>query len=66
MGERRSACRDLVGKPEREIPLGKLKRRSGSIKLVLKQNEGRGWMTLAHDTDNWQSLVNTAVNLWGP
>ena len=63
MGERRSACRDLVGKPEREregeIPLGKLKRRSGSIKLVLKQEEGRDWMNLAYDRDKWQSLVNT-------
>jgi hypothetical protein len=39
MGARRSACRDLVGKPEREIALGKLKRRSESIKLGLKQEE---------------------------
>jgi hypothetical protein len=39
MRARRSACRNLVGKPERGIPLGKLKRRSESIKLGLKQEE---------------------------
>ena len=39
MRERRSAGRDLVGKPESEMPLGKLKRRSESIKLGLKHEE---------------------------
>jgi hypothetical protein len=36
MGER-SAHRDLVGKPERKIPLGKPKHRSQSTKLGLKE-----------------------------
>jgi hypothetical protein len=68
-GGEENACRDLVGKPGggREIPLGKLKRRSESIKLGLKTGrEGRDWMNLAYDRDKWQSLVNTAVNLRGP
>jgi len=34
------------------------KRRSGSIKLALKQEEGRDWMNLAYDRDKWQSVVN--------
>jgi len=27
--------------------------------------EGADWMHVAHDRDQWWTLVNTVMNLWG-
>jgi hypothetical protein len=53
MGEKRNACRILVGKPEgmdiREIGWG-----------------GMDWIDLAQDSYQWRALVNTVMNFRVP
>jgi len=54
MRDRRNLYRVLVGKPEGERPLGRLRRRWGdNIKMELQEVGCRGidWMELAKDTD---------------
>jgi hypothetical protein len=42
MGERRGACRVLVGKPERKRPLGRLRcSLEDNIKMTLRKLDGR-------------------------
>ena len=69
MGERRGACRVLVGKPEGERPLGRLRHRlEDNIKMDL-QEVRRGGMyqiDLAENWDRWQALVNVVMDLWVP
>jgi hypothetical protein len=51
-GEKRNACRILVGKPEEKRPLGRPKRRMvDNIKMDLRQIEwgGMDWIDLARD-----------------
>jgi hypothetical protein len=59
----------LVGKPEGNRPLGRLRRRwEDNIKMDL-QEVGRGgldWIGLAQDMDRWRALVNVVMNLWVP
>jgi hypothetical protein len=59
MGQKMSAVRYLVGKPETKRPLGKLRCRwEESVKWILeKENGGCG-----QDTDQWKALVNTLKN----
>jgi hypothetical protein len=61
MGEKKNACRLLVGKPERKSPLGKPKpRRVDNIKMDLVQI-GRGgvnWIALAQDSYRWCECGN--------
>jgi hypothetical protein len=69
MGEKRTACRILVGKPEEERPLGKLRRRwVDNIKMDLRGIgwDGADWMDIAQDRDQRRALVNTALNLRVP
>jgi hypothetical protein len=69
MGERRNACRILVGKPEEKRPLGRLRRRwVDNIKMDLREIEldGMEWIELAQDRDQWRDLVNTVMNLGVP
>ena len=65
MEEGRGAHKVLVGKPEGNRPLGRLRRRwEGNIKLDLEE-VGRGcvdWMELAEDRDSWRALVSTVMN----
>jgi hypothetical protein len=69
MEENIYACRILVGKPERKIPLGR--QRSmwlDNIKMDFRETE-RDIMDLtdlADDRDQWRALVNTAINLRAP
>jgi hypothetical protein len=66
MGEKRNACRILVGKPEGKRQLGRPRRRwVNNIKINLREIgwEGMDWIDLAKDRDQWRSLVNTVMNL---
>jgi hypothetical protein len=69
MGEKRNACRILVGNLERKRPLGRSKRRwVNSIKMDLRKIgcDGMDWIDLAQDRDQCRALVNTVMNLRVP
>jgi hypothetical protein len=67
MGEKRNACKLLVGKPEGKRPLGRPRRRwVDNIRMDLGE-VGWGdvdWIGLAKDRDNGRAVVN--VNLRVP
>jgi hypothetical protein len=68
-GKKRNMCRILVGNPEGKRPLGRPKRRRvDNIKMVLSEIgwDGRDWIKLAQDRDQWRALVNAVMNLWVP
>jgi hypothetical protein len=68
MWEKRNAYKILVGKPEGKRPLGRPRRRwVDNTKMDLKIGwDGKDWINLAHDRDQWRALVNTVMNLWVP
>jgi hypothetical protein len=69
MGEDRGVHGVLVGKPEGERPLVRLRRRwEDNIKMDLQVvGEGHGdWMELAQDRDRWWALVGTVRNFRVP
>jgi hypothetical protein len=69
MGETRNAYRILVGKPEGKRPIGRPRRRwVDNIKMDLGEIgwDGRDWIELAQDMNQWRALVNTAMNLRVP
>ena len=65
MGEERGVYRVLVGKPERERPLGRHRRRwVDNIRTDL-QEVGcvyKDWIGLAQDRDRWRTLVSAVMN----
>jgi hypothetical protein len=65
MGEKRSAYRILVGKPEGKRPR---RRWEDNIKMDLRETGwgGMDWTDLAQDRDQWRALVNTVMNLRVP
>jgi hypothetical protein len=68
-GEKRTAYRILVGKPEGKRPLGRPRRRwVNNIKMVLREIgwDGIDLIDLAQDRDKWRALVNTVMNLRVP
>jgi hypothetical protein len=67
-GDKRNACRILVGKPEGKRPLGRPRRRwVDNIKMDLRDKwDGMDWIDLAQDRDQWWALVNTIMNLQVP
>jgi hypothetical protein len=65
----RNANRILVGKPEGKRPLGRPRRRwVDNIKMYLGEIgwDGREWIELAQDRDQWRALVKTVMNLRVP
>jgi hypothetical protein len=69
MRETRNAYRILVGNPEGKRPLGRPRRRwVDNIKMDLREIgwEGRDWIELAQDRDQWRALLNTVMNLRVP
>jgi hypothetical protein len=69
MEEKWSAWRILVGKPEGKRPLGGSKRKwVNNIKIDLTEIgwDGRGWIDLAQDRDQWRAVVNTVMILRVP
>jgi hypothetical protein len=64
MGEKRNACRILVGKPGKR-PLGRPSHRwVNNIKIDLREIgcEGMDWIDLVADRDQWSALVNTETS----
>jgi hypothetical protein len=59
----------LVGKPEGKRPLGSPTHRwVDNIKMDLREIgwDGRDWIELAQDGDQWRALVNTVMNIRAP
>jgi hypothetical protein len=66
MGVNRNAYRILVGNSEGKKPLGRQRRRwVDNIKMDLRDIgwDGRDWIDLAQDKDQWRALVNAVMNL---
>jgi hypothetical protein len=64
MGEKRTAYRIFVGKPEGKRPLGRPRRRwVDNIKIDLRAIgcDGVDWLDMAQDRDQWRALVNLRV-----
>ncbi|KAJ4445737.1 hypothetical protein ANN_12422 [Periplaneta americana] len=66
MGESRNGYIVLVGRPEGKRPLGRPRRRwEDNIKMDLREvgYDGRDWINLAQDRDQWWAYVRAAMNL---
>ncbi|KAJ4429661.1 hypothetical protein ANN_21862 [Periplaneta americana] len=66
MGESRNAYRVLIGRPEGKRPLERPRRRwEDNIKMDLREvgYDGRDWINLAQDRDQWRPYVRAAMNL---
>ncbi|KAJ4434652.1 hypothetical protein ANN_23217 [Periplaneta americana] len=69
MGDSRNAYSVLVGRPEGKRPLGRPRRRwEDNIKMDLREvgYDGRDWINLAQDRDQWRAYVRAAMNLRVP
>jgi hypothetical protein len=69
MGEKRNACKVLVGKPEGKRPLRRPRCRwVDNIKMNLREIawDGKDWIDLAQDRYKWKVLVNTVMSIRVP
>jgi hypothetical protein len=69
MGEKRNACRLLVGKPGGKKPLGRPRRRRVDNTRIDLGKVGWGgvdWIGLARDRNKRSALVNSVLNLRVP
>jgi hypothetical protein len=69
MGEKRNAYRILVGKPERERPIGRPRRRwVDNIKIDFREIErnGKDLIELAQDRDQWRTVWEAIMNIRVP
>jgi hypothetical protein len=69
MGEKTNAYRILVGKPEGNGPLGRLRRKQlNNTKMNLHEIESCGldWTDLAQDRDRLRAFVNVVMKLEVP
>jgi hypothetical protein len=66
IGEKKNACRLLVGKPEGRRSLGRTRRRwLDNIRMYLVEVEWGNvdWIGLAQNRHRWRALVNSVLNL---
>jgi hypothetical protein len=66
MGEKKNACKILVGKPVGKRPLGRpIRRRVDNVKMGLREIEWvrMDWIDVAQDRDQWRAVVNIVMNL---
>jgi hypothetical protein len=69
MGEKRNACRVLMGRPEKKRPLGRPRRRwEDNSNMDLREIGwgGVGKINLAQNRGWWRPLVNMVMNLRVP
>jgi hypothetical protein len=69
MWEKRNAYKLLVENPEVKRPLGRPRHRwVDNIKMDLREIgcDGRDWIDLAQDRDQWRAFVNAVLNLRVP
>jgi hypothetical protein len=67
-GEKRNACRILLGTAEGKRPLGRHRREWVDNKIYFGEI-GWGcmyWIHLARDRDQWRALISTVMNLPAP
>jgi hypothetical protein len=68
-GEKRNACRLLVGKPEGKRPLLRPRRRWVDNIMMDHGEVGcddMDWIGLAQDRNRWRAVVNSVLNLQVP
>jgi hypothetical protein len=66
VGNKRTACRILVGKSEGKIPLERHRwRKKNNIKMEFREIQWGDvdWIHLAQDRDKYRAFVNTIMNL---
>jgi hypothetical protein len=66
MGEKRTAYRIVVGKPEGKRPLGDVGGWTISKWILEIGWDGVDWIDMAQEMDQWRALVNTVLNLRVP
>jgi hypothetical protein len=66
VGEKRSAYRLLVGKPEETTGKTKTWRVDNNMNLVEIRWYGVDWTALARDRNKWRALANSVINFLVP